>query len=284
YIEGNEDLASQGHQIVPETIIGKNLTMSLDCKSCHKLAEKSIGPSYEQVADRYSKDPKASSFLIQKIIKGGAGSWGDVAMPAHPTLKEGDAKMITTWVLSLRAEKGNASLQPSGSIMPLGDKQGKAFTLTASYTDIGAAGLRPLTGSSVVFLRSNQIDLGKMKGQQGFNRKDSAGDGYLVMPATEGNIRLESIDVTGVSAIELSGFGRGSGATYQVEVRKGSANGPSLGSADLSFKAAGQKTSVLIPLRGASDAAAGDLYLVFKKEGSQTSARPFLKTARFIAQ
>ncbi len=284
YIEGNEDLASQGHQIVPVTIMGKNLTMSLDCKSCHKLAEKSIGPSYEQVADRYSKDPKANSFLIQKIIKGGAGNWGDVAMPAHPTLKEGDAKMITNWVLSLGADRGPASLQPTGSIMPSTDKQGKALTLTASYTDVGAAGLRPLTGSSVVFLRSSLIDLGKVKGREGFNRKDSAGSAFLVMPVSEGNIKLESIDMTGVASIELTGFGRGVETAYQVEVRKGSADGPALGSAELRFKAGSQATSVLVPIRSSTDAAAGDLYLIFKKAGSETTTRPLLKTARFIAQ
>ncbi|HZH95140.1 MAG TPA: c-type cytochrome, partial [Flavisolibacter sp.] len=213
YIEGGEDLALQGHQVVPETIMGRNLTASMDCKSCHKVAEKSIGPPYMQVSQRYRKDPKASSFLIEKIIKGGAGNWGDVAMPAHPTLKEGDAKMMITWILSLGAE-GSKSLPLAGKIIPQQGSGAKAITLTASYTDVGGAGLRPLTGSKVVYLRSSFMDLGRTRtgNAEGFDRKDSAGARYLVMPEGQGSLKLEGVDVTGLKGIELSGFGMGAPA------------------------------------------------------------------------
>jgi cytochrome c551/c552 len=101
YVQGNEDLAAEGHQFVPDEIIGKNLTMSLDCKACHKEQEKVIGPAYVQVAQRYRKDPKASSYLMLKIMKGGSGVWGEAAMPAHPNLKGGDVKQMVQYILSL---------------------------------------------------------------------------------------------------------------------------------------------------------------------------------------
>ncbi|RYE17646.1 MAG: ThuA domain-containing protein, partial [Sphingobacteriales bacterium] len=45
--------ANFGHQVVSETMVGKNLMLSLDCKACHKTDEKSIGPSFKAVADKY---------------------------------------------------------------------------------------------------------------------------------------------------------------------------------------------------------------------------------------
>ncbi len=77
YVEGSDKAgASQGHQVLTEATMGKNLMLSLDCKTCHKVDEKSIGPSFQDVAKRYEKDPKAVSYLVDKIIKGGGGVWG----------------------------------------------------------------------------------------------------------------------------------------------------------------------------------------------------------------
>jgi len=50
--------------------------LSLDCKTCHKVDEKSIGPSFTDVAKRYAKDPEMVSKLMGKIVKGGSGNWG----------------------------------------------------------------------------------------------------------------------------------------------------------------------------------------------------------------
>ena len=50
-------------------MMGKNLMMSLDCKSCHKVDEKSIGPAFTLVSQRYQKDPKAMTYLARKSNK-----------------------------------------------------------------------------------------------------------------------------------------------------------------------------------------------------------------------
>ena len=75
---------------------GRQLTQTLDCKSCHKEADKSIGPAFLLVAQKYANDPKAANYLAQKIIKGGSGVWGDVAMSAHPSLSGDDVNQIVT--------------------------------------------------------------------------------------------------------------------------------------------------------------------------------------------
>ncbi|MCR8559787.1 ThuA domain-containing protein [Mucilaginibacter sp. BJC16-A38] len=81
---------------------GKALMMTLDCKTCHKVAEKSIGPAFTEVAKKYPNNKASMAHLTQKVINGGTGVWGDVSMPAHPALKPAEAKQIIGWILSLK--------------------------------------------------------------------------------------------------------------------------------------------------------------------------------------
>ncbi|MDB5009983.1 MAG: Crp/Fnr family transcriptional regulator, partial [Mucilaginibacter sp.] len=84
---------------------GKILMMSLDCKGCHKVEEKSVGPSFVEVAKRYPKTAANEDKLAKKIMAGGTGVWGDVVMPAHPALKPAQAKQIVDWIFSLSGKK-----------------------------------------------------------------------------------------------------------------------------------------------------------------------------------
>jgi cytochrome c551/c552 len=65
--------------------------------------EKSVGPSYKDVAAKYSKDKKKDvDHLVNKIINGGSGVWGETAMPAHPALTRPDAKKLVDYILSVK--------------------------------------------------------------------------------------------------------------------------------------------------------------------------------------
>jgi cytochrome c len=81
---------------------GMTLMMSLDCKACHKVAEKSVGPAFTDVAKKYPKNATSTAHLVKKIATGGHGVWGDVDMPAHPNLKPAEIKQIVNWVYSLK--------------------------------------------------------------------------------------------------------------------------------------------------------------------------------------
>jgi cytochrome c len=81
---------------------GKLLMLSLDCKSCHKINERSIGPAFTDVAKKYPNNKASVMHLTEKVIQGGTGVWGDVAMPAHPALKPAEAKQIVSWILSIK--------------------------------------------------------------------------------------------------------------------------------------------------------------------------------------
>src|SRR5688572_8992152 len=140
-----------GHQVMTESMAGKSLVQSLDCKSCHKEAEASIGPAYNAVAKKYQKDRQAMPHLVSKVIKGGGGVWGETAMPAHPDVTESDARQMVTWILSLGNEAMKQKTLPAkGRIQPtLGKKPADngALIISASYTDKGGNSIKPLTGT-----------------------------------------------------------------------------------------------------------------------------------------
>lgn len=81
---------------------GLDLITKSDCLTCHKVAEKLIGPPYQDVAAKYPNNDATIDMLADKIIKGGAGNWGQVQMTAHPQISKDDAKLMVKYVLSLK--------------------------------------------------------------------------------------------------------------------------------------------------------------------------------------
>ena len=205
YLEGMDQVAmSLGHQQVSAAVTGKALTLSMDCKTCHKENGKSVGPAYVDVAAKYSKDANAMGYLQKKIVSGGAGAWGDVAMPAHPNLSKDDTRQLVTYILSLAGNKEEEkSLPPAGKIVPQADQGTSVMVLTASYTDQGADQAKPLTGSKSVVLRSSDIAFSEDTQVEGFRPVSFNGINLMVVPKEEGWIALEDIDLTGVKSANV---------------------------------------------------------------------------------
>lgn len=86
----------------PDVEKGADLVAKSDCLTCHRVSEKIIGPPYQLVAERYQATPEVLDTLSDKIIKGGSGRWGAVAMTPHPQLSKEDAKIMVKYVLSLK--------------------------------------------------------------------------------------------------------------------------------------------------------------------------------------
>lgn len=92
----------------PETTVeapakdGLTLIKSSDCITCHKDTEKLIGPSYQQIADKYPNSPETVELLADKIVKGGQGVWGDVPMAPHPNISHEDAKQMAKYILAMK--------------------------------------------------------------------------------------------------------------------------------------------------------------------------------------
>jgi cytochrome c len=70
------------------------------CTACHAVDKKLVGPSYKDVAKKYAGNAKAEAMLIEKVKKGGVGTWGQVPMPPNPNVKDADVQTLVKWVLS----------------------------------------------------------------------------------------------------------------------------------------------------------------------------------------
>jgi cytochrome c len=78
-----------------------DLAQKKNCMACHAIDKKLVGPAYKDVAAKYAGQKDAVDKLAQKVIKGGAGVWGPVPMPANTTITEAEAKQLVQWILSL---------------------------------------------------------------------------------------------------------------------------------------------------------------------------------------
>ena len=79
-----------------------DLAQKKNCMACHATDKKLVGPSYKDVAAKYAGQKDAADKLSQKILKGGAGVWGPVPMPANPQVSPAEAKQLATWVLTVK--------------------------------------------------------------------------------------------------------------------------------------------------------------------------------------
>ena len=64
------------------------------CTACHGVSQKIVGPGFSDVAKKY---PGQVPYLQEKIVKGGSGVWGPIAMPAQ-TIPAADAKTLAQWL------------------------------------------------------------------------------------------------------------------------------------------------------------------------------------------
>ncbi|HUH35575.1 MAG TPA: c-type cytochrome [Moheibacter sp.] len=85
---------------VDPTAAGLALIEASDCRTCHHNDNKLIGPSYQEVADKYTEAD--IDYLAEKILDGGKGVWGEVPMTPHPGMSKEDARGMVKYILSLK--------------------------------------------------------------------------------------------------------------------------------------------------------------------------------------
>ena len=81
---------------------GLELIGASDCTTCHAIDKKNIGPAYVDVAAKYENTPAVIDTLVSKVIHGGSGNWGDVAMSPHPNLPEAEVREMIQYIMSLK--------------------------------------------------------------------------------------------------------------------------------------------------------------------------------------
>ncbi|RME92724.1 MAG: glycosyl hydrolase, partial [Bacteroidetes bacterium] len=85
--------------------LGYRLIARSDCRSCHNTYLQTIGPSYVDVATRYRNTEDNVEMLVNKVLQGGAGNWGEAAMTPHPDLPPAQARAMVEYIMSLDAEE-----------------------------------------------------------------------------------------------------------------------------------------------------------------------------------
>ena len=79
----------------------QELAQKSGCMTCHALDKRLIGTSYKAVATKYRDDPGAETLLIRKVKEGGAGIWGQVAMPPNsPRVSDAAIQTLVKWILA----------------------------------------------------------------------------------------------------------------------------------------------------------------------------------------
>ncbi|GAB3890121.1 PQQ-dependent sugar dehydrogenase [Spirosoma agri] len=259
-----------GHQQLTSTFsLGKTLIAGSDCKACHQLAAKSVGPSFTDVAKRYRDDKTATAKLANKIIIGGGGVWGEHAMSAHPQLSREETTEMVKYILSVGSEPSENRLPQQGNLtlnQHVGKEQLGRYLLTASYTDKGA--LTPAPGKPRTQLALTKTDLlilrpSKVLGSEADELHDMTRQGKRL-----GNIHnqsyfvLKNIDLKGID--QLTYFYSSKDKAAVVEVHTDSPTGPVIST--LAYTATGdwknyKEVSTSIQNPGGQH----DLYFVFTK-------------------
>jgi len=75
------------------------LAQKTGCLGCHAADKKVVGPSYKDIAAKYKGDKGAEASLVQKVLKGGSGVWGQIPMPPN-NVTEPQAQQLVKWILT----------------------------------------------------------------------------------------------------------------------------------------------------------------------------------------
>ncbi|ODS87524.1 MAG: cytochrome C [Chryseobacterium sp. SCN 40-13] len=79
---------------------GLKMIQGMDCLTCHKIDARLVGPSYQEIADKYTEADM--DMLAQKIIDGSVGTWGQIPMTPHAGLSKENAKKMVEYILTLK--------------------------------------------------------------------------------------------------------------------------------------------------------------------------------------
>ena len=272
---------------------GRLLMEKSDCKACHMLDRKSVGPALVEVAKRYKNDPTAVASLSNKIIKGGGGVWGDAVMTAHPQLGTADAGEIVKYILTLSDIPATTpSLPTTGTYLP-GKKETSDLVIRASYKDKGANGLPPQTTTQTLVLRNPLLPLGasdsQSKGVTLFKMGTQPHPLVIVM-GSDTYVRFDQLDLTGIRAMELAVSvpkAQLSAVGGRVEIRVDSSTGPLLGRTDDLLPTESKDPAevfkpTIVKVNLTPTIGRHDLYFVFKNEKAGKSPLFVPVTAQFI--
>ncbi|HEX6226264.1 MAG TPA: PQQ-dependent sugar dehydrogenase [Chryseolinea sp.] len=188
-------------------IVAQGLIRASDCRTCHTIDVKAVGPAFKQIAEKYNGKPGSKDSLAHRIIKGSTGIWGtDNNMPAHPSMSRTDARTIATYILNINNET-LPSLPGRGKYtlaVPPDDNGRGTYILRVAYTDRGAGSIPSQTTDTVLVLRSPKLNPVKADIIEGGALRDQL-DEYIFLTAKPGSyIAYKNLDLTRIKQIRFS--------------------------------------------------------------------------------
>jgi len=216
--------------------VAKTMMSRSDCGNCHALSAPGVGPAYQQIAARYRTDGAASERLAAKIRSGGAGVWGETAMPAHPTLSLADARTLVRYILNSDT-KTLSTLPVEGRYrmaIPADDNGRGTYILRAAYTDRQTR-VPAQTTEQVIILRRPELRPAEADILAGGAVRDQLDEFTFLTAKAGSHIGFKAVDLTDVRSLtfrpnwHLYDIYRGG----TVEVRLDAPTGPLLGRTEI---------------------------------------------------
>jgi len=272
-------VAAIGHQqnSVP---IGLQLINESDCKACHALKEEVAGPSYMDIANKYTKKDKDQ--LVSNIIKGSSGIWGETMMSAHPQLNIAEVEKIVQYILSLKRDKNKVEkdLSLAGILDFKEHLQSKSesnqegiYVLMASYLDKGNA---QVEGSQLAAQEQYIFKPPVLEAEAADERSEETniwnrGNRTLVGAIRHNAfLKFNNIDLANLETVQVfADFNKDYRYKGKVEIREGSSTGTLIGTiaVDNFDKKKNIRHTYDIPIQ--STTPTGDLFVVFKNEADE---------------
>jgi cytochrome c len=115
-----------------------------DCLTCHEFDKKTVGPSFLEIAQRYSEQEGALQTLGLKIKEGGTGVWGNQVMNPHPRLSAGEIRTMLDYIFSLKPKSDSATRLPAREMKtPAKNKPGFGAALAGVHPSYDLSTIRP---------------------------------------------------------------------------------------------------------------------------------------------
>jgi len=233
---------AQGHRSAEESVSsdkGLKLIQLSDCKSCHSINKKSVGPTLNDISARYLNKAGADQKLVKKVISGGGGNWGEVPMAAHPQLTAADAAEMVKYILSLAQPKSIANNLPSKGAyalkLPANDKGEGVFIFKASYKDRGFKNLPSISAEETFTLKNPKINSASFEVFDNVNKMSYGGMKFVIPGNTGAYIALNNIDLTGISQLQATAMApkaQLNAAGGYIELHIDKVDGPLLGKSE----------------------------------------------------
>lgn len=267
------------------SIVGRQLISQNNCAQCHYLDQRAAGPSFMEIANRYRGTPNVYNELSEKIIGGTGGTWGQIEMPANPSIAMREAHAIVDYILNTTADnEGKGGLPMNGSIRVPEEANAGHFVLKASYKDNGFEEIPAMETVEIISLRDPRVFVSDFDTTTNMRlyTPHFKQPNHLIPNDTMSFVGLNSVDLSGINEISLDlvGLAKVKESDWRVSMRVNAIDGEIIGSARLGDLLEDKDGFNKLPIKSISGKT--DLFIVFGKDRYEPGTDDFeIRSVKF---